>query len=325
MNERIIHIAIKNVEENLPIKLEYREAGQPDGNICLTHKDQTYHLHAVIKGGVRKYVLDQLAEYVQEYQHVILVAEHIPAKVKQQLREQHIPYIEANGNIYFENNNTFLLVDTNKTKAFPKEKGNRAFTKTGLKVLFHLLQKPELIKFPQRQIADVTGVALGNIPQVIEGLKKTGYLLPLNDKEYLWNNREELLDRWIEAYQTTLKPSLKKGNYQPRIPWKQIGLNTGRTVWSGEPAGENLTMHLRAEKLQMYTRENQADLIKNYQLQPKTDGEIEVYDMFWEEEFNQSPFTAPPLIVYADLIIEGGKRNKETAKLIFDEFIEPIL
>jgi hypothetical protein len=45
--------------------------------------------------------------------------------------------------------------------------------------------------------------------------------------------------------------------------------------------------------------------------------------MFWDK--NKFEKTAPPLLVYAELILEGGKRNNETAKLIFDEYIQPKL
>lgn len=60
------------------------------------------------------------------------------------------------------------------------------------------------------------------------------------------------------------------------------------------------------------------DLIKKYKLMPDTKGEIEVLDMFWEQ-MNEK--TAPPLLIYAELMMESGKRNKETAEIIFNEYI----
>jgi len=61
------------------------------------------------------------------------------------------------------------------------------------------------------------------------------------------------------------------------------------------------------------------DLIKNYKLMPDTNGPIEVLEMFWEQEDEK---TAPPLLVYTDLMLEGGKRNKETAEKIYHEYIQ---
>ena len=63
--------------------------------------------------------------------------------------------------------------------------------------------------------------------------------------------------------------------------------------------------------------------MKNYKLKPRPDGEVEVLEMFWEQKETEQ--TAPPILVYAELLQEGGKRNKETAEIIFNEYIEPNL
>ena len=97
---------------------------------------------------------------------------------------------------------------------------------------------------------------------------------------------------------------------------------TQKTVWGGEAAADMLTNHLRPEKFLIYTKENRMDLIKNYRLMPDKNGEVEVLDMFWNKT---EGLTAPPIVVYADLMLEGGKRNKETAVKIYNEYIEPNL
>ena len=62
--------------------------------------------------------------------------------------------------------------------------------------------------------------------------------------------------------------------------------------------------------------------MKNYRLMPDKNGEIEVLYLFWKQEDGK---TVPPLLVYADLMLEGGKRNKETAEKIYNEYIKPNL
>lgn len=83
-------------------------------------------------------------------------------------------------------------------------------------MLFHLLQYRDDINLPHRELAEKVGVGLGNIPQVLEGLRETGYLLPLNNKEYIWENRKQLLERWINEYETVLRPKLKRILYLQR-------------------------------------------------------------------------------------------------------------
>lgn len=323
MENEILNIAIQNVQKELPLQLRYKKTAQYDGILTIQYNQLELDFYVKLKREVRQYVIGELEDIQQPYMGVILIAERIPAKVKTALRERKIAYIEANGNTYLEKDNTFIFIDTNKPLQLTKEKGNRAFTKTGLKVLFHFLMKPELINQTQREIAEYIGVGLGNIPQVMEGLKATGYLLPLKKKEYVWENREKLLFRWIGDYQTILKPTLKKRQYQMRVPWHEIELNDGIAAWGGEPAADLLTNYLRPEKFILYTNEDQATLIRNYKLQPKKDGDLEVNEMFWNKELNGN--TAPPILVYADLMIEGGKRNKETAEMIYNEQIKPNL
>lgn len=53
---------------------------------------------------------------------------------------------------------------------------------------------------------------------------------------------------------------------------------------------------------------------------PDTNGEIEVYETFWEKGYEKEK-CAPPLLVYADLIINGDKRSLETAKIIYDQYL----
>lgn len=252
----------------------------------------------------------------------MLIANRLLPNVKLELRKMGLPYLEANGNVYISMPGFYLHIETQKPLGVKKNHGNRAFTKTGLKVLFHLLQHKEDVNLTQRELADRVGVALGNIPQVIEGLKKTGHLIPLNNREYVWDKMKALLDQWIDGYATQLRPKLIKERYALKGNWHDVKLDNALTVWGGEPAADMLTNHLRPEKFIVFTKEGRVDLIKKYQLMPDQNGEIEVLNMFWTPTGAQ---TAPPILVYADLLLEGGKRNTETAKKIFDEHIRPNL
>jgi hypothetical protein len=273
-----------------------------------------------IKTEIRPHQVHQIERYNHECENFLLIANQIFPRVKEELRQKGIAYLEVNGNIFLKKKNIYLFVDTQKTINRGKEKSNRAFTKTGLKVLFYLLQHKEHINLTQRELAEKAGVGLGNIPQVLEGLKNAGYLLPLNNKEYIWEKRKELIERWITEYGTLLKPKLRKEKYTFRGQWQEINLNNNLTVWGGEPAADLHTNHLRPEKFLIYTHENRMDLIKKYRLIPDNNGEIEVLEMFWQQVEEK---TAPTILVYADLILEGGKRNKETAEKIYNEYIQP--
>ncbi len=323
MEREIIDTALQNLQKEVSVITTWEETGTLDGVLTIEQNHKTFHFATEIKKEIRKHHLSQILNYQSSYGQIIVVAERILPDIKRELRNQKIAYLEANGNIYIDLPDFFLFFETNKPYRVKKEKGNRAFTKTGLKVVFHFLADKELINKPQREIAEITGVGLGNIPQVINGLKETGYLLKLNKKKYTWEKRQALLNKWIADYETILKPTLSRGKYSMKVPWQEVHLNNDITVWGGEPAADLLTNHLRPEKFTLYTKENQGSLLSNYKFIPKENGELTAYDLFWKQD--QNTVTAPPLLVYTDLILEGGKRNKETAEIIFNEFIKPKL
>nr|WP_315203502.1 type IV toxin-antitoxin system AbiEi family antitoxin [uncultured Flavobacterium sp.] len=332
MNEiDILNNAIHNLEKNIPLNWEWKAIDNDkdkgvDGELSIILYNQKKIFFVEIKKDVKNHQLFNILNYKNKFTNFLLVAEKLYPKVKKELRENRVNYLEGNGNVYINTDNLFLYIDTNEVIKTQKEKGNRAFTKTGLKVIFQFLLKPKLINQTQREIAEITNVALGNIPLIMNGLLETNLIVRLNKNEYVINNYEELLNKWITEFEQTLKPTLFKQRFRFQNKdkdWRTVPLNTDKTVWGGEPAGDIITNHLRPEKFILYTKETTKELILNYKLLPDDEGEIMVYDMFWNNDYNTN--TAPNELVYTDLMITDDKRCKETAKLIFDEYIEPNL
>lgn len=329
--EEIIYKAFDRLDKNVVTFLDWdinekKDDMGFDGFLHILINNHQFRFNAEVKKDVKNHQLYNLIKNKNHFKDFLLVAEKLFPKTKKELREHNINYIEANGNAYINRNDVYLFIDTNKPLKTQKEKRNRAFTKTGLKVVFHFLLNPELINQTQREIADITNVGLGNIPQVINGLLETNYLLKLNTKKYIINDYEELLDKWITEFDQTLRPTIFKQRFrfQNRDQnWRDIHQNKYKTMWGGEPAGDILTNYLRPEKFILYTTETNKDLMINYKLIPDEKGDIFVYEMFWNTNFNDK--TIPKQLVYTDLMITNDKRCKETAKLIFDEHIKPNL
>ena len=67
-----------------------------------------------------------------------------------------------------------IWIEGNKPVKEERPATNRAFTKTGLRTVFYLLINKDAINLPYRVLAQETGVALGNINNIIGGLKDAG-------------------------------------------------------------------------------------------------------------------------------------------------------
>ena len=315
----IIQKAIENLLQSVEIQASWEPGQVLDGLLTINFQGCELKWIIEIKQEIRSHQLPAISESNQKYNNYMLVAHKIFPELKKQLRKQNIAYLEASGNLFFNSAEKYVWIDTQKTVPDKKTKGNRAFTRTGLKVLFQFLVDESLLNEPHRTIAEKTGVALGNIPQVLNGLKDTGYLLRLDKKKLIWDKKKELLDRWITEYETTLKPSIFRGRYKFRKDWQEIEFDPKLTLWGGEAAGDLLTQYLRPEEFTIYTRESRADLIRKYHLVPDKNGNVAVYDLFWENEGTQK--TAPYVLVYADLISKDNKRCRETAQMILKKGI----
>lgn len=322
MKQEIIYIAIENLKQTAGIEASWKAKGPQDGVFDFTVNNHKYTFVVEVKREIRAHQLQQFIDLNNHHECFLLVANRIFPKIKEELRQRGLSYLEANGNVFIKTEGFFVFIDTQKPLNIEKSRGNRAFTKTGLKVLFYLLQHKDAINLTQRELAEKTGVGLGNIPQVIDGLKETGFLIPLNNRAFLWENRKGLLDRWVAEYATVLRPKLKKERFALNGQWQNLKFDSKKTLWGGEPAADILTNYLRPEKFLIYTIENRMELIKKYKIVPDSNGDIEVLEMFWKPQNEQ---TVPPLLVYADLITTGGKRNIETAEKIYHEFIQPNL
>ncbi len=322
METEILHKALENIEDPAHIYGKFEPTGVLDGNIVL-HFPYRPSLRMVveIKKELRQHQLPQLIQKKQEYVNFLLVAERLHPAIKKRLQEEEIAYLEENGNIFIKTADTFILIDTNKPLKNKSNSAKKAFTKTGLKLVFSFLINPELIHDNQRTISDKSKVSLGTVPTVVKTLKEAGFLIT-HKNEYLWQNRKELLTRWINDYEMILKPKLFRARYDLRTDWREIQLNQGEAHWGGEPAGDLLTGYLRPEEFTLYSNESPISLMKHYNLKPNNNGELLVFEKFWSGDTGP---TVPPILVYVDLILKEDKRCRETAQKIYDKYIQPIL
>lgn len=324
----IVNTALENLQRDTGVVGIFRDYHDQtaDGEVELVFNNKRHLFLAEIKKEVRPHQLAQLTYLQQKKKRkVMVIAEYIIPAAKEELRDLGIPYLEINGNVHVKLNNNLIWVELHKPIKVREDK-SKAFTPTGLQVLFEIFQNPEIIDLTQREMADITKVGLGQINNVLNGLKTEGYLIQKNKNELILRRQEELFEKWIIGYNQRLKPKIKIGNYrfvkaEDFQNWNNIRLKEDQTFWGGEPAGNLLTDYLHPQNLTIYTIETQKELMKNYRIVPDAKGTIEVLRKFWKTEWNDH-LTVPPELVYADLINKDDKRCRETAQKIYEQRIK---
>ncbi|MBS1494746.1 MAG: hypothetical protein JST55_14620 [Bacteroidetes bacterium] len=311
-------------------KRNHNERERNDGELTLKLNGKTEKFIIEAKVEAKKQTVPVIIAYKKKYPDFIFMAHTIYPEVRKTLKDCDINYIDGAGNMYIKTKNNFLFIEGQKTENNKQKYKGRLFEKTGLKILFAFLVNGKILNCTYRQIAGLTGTALGTIDYVIKELKAEGYALDINKNEMKLNKTNELMNKWINGYDQKLQKNINIGTFRlDKENWKELPLNTNRTLWGGEPAAAILTKYLHPEVFTIYTDENYTELIKNYRLIPDENGNVIVNKKFWQNEIintevlnNNLQNTVPPLLVYADLINTAIPRNIETAKIIYEKYLE---
>lgn len=264
----------------------------------------------------------------------VLVADYINPNMAKKLKEMHVQFMDTAGNAYINQPPIYIHVTGNnqdQTHTRDKEK-NRAFDTTGLKVVFGFLCNPLLVNTTYREIAKTTGVALGTVGWVINGLKDAGFVVERGKVRELINTRK-LLDRWVEAYPEKLKPKQLVGEFiaDKANWWQDIDIGEFGAFWGGEVAATKYTNYLQPQIATVYLpKEAGNKLLAKARLRKADDyaaneaSLVKIFRPFWPMDTIQENSTEDlvhPILVYADLIETGDARNIETARMIYEQYI----
>lgn len=328
MEEHIIYKAMQMFEEKTGLKARwYANVDDKifDGHIELKGGNTKYKMPAIFKRDVKNINLMQFQQFKEDFGEFMIIGGIIYPGIRQQLRAMDMNYIDAAGNCNIRKNDWIFLVEGFKNDIQIIAKKDRAFTKTGLMLIFHFLNDEKYLNATYRQMAEDYGIAIGNITKIITALKEHGHLILYDKKQLRLIKKKELLDEWIMAYEQKLKPTLEIGQFRfingQDKDWKRIHIKTEEVQWGAEPAAELLTGYLKAATLTFYTIETKVNLMRKYKLAPDPKGNLKILKKFWKFN-NPLEDTVPPLLVYADLVNTGDPRNIDTARKLYDGLLK---
>jgi len=265
----------------------------------------------------------QQTRLFQQEQKGLLVTGYVTPQMADRMKEMGIQFIDAAGNAYINEPPLFIFIKGNRlADRYPKERPTRAFQPTGLQVIFALLCNPGLEREPFRQIAEKANAALGTVGWVMEDLRNTGYLVDRGKRGRYLRRREELLNRWVTMYPDQLRPKNIVGRYDAQNVdwWKNEELTDFTAYWGGEIAAAKLTKYLKPQIVTIYVKGEPGRLLLKHRIRKESEGNIEILRAFWKFQYEwEFGNLVHPILIYADLLATGNKRNIETAEIIYEK------
>jgi hypothetical protein len=331
MEKKLLKQAIESFKENFGFQMEIEDFQHHnselriDAVLKMTIQQMELKFYAEIKSTVNSSLIGILMHHKNDFPHAqLLVSNYINPLMAEKLKENDINFIDVAGNAYINAHPVFIFVKGNKPrKSLVAPSKGKAFTQSGLKMIYALLCDEILLNRSYREIASASNIALGTVGQVIENLKELGFIIDMGARGKKLTNNDVLFNRWCMDYTEKLKPKLLLGRFEgPDDFWMHCLLEPDQGQWSGEVAAFKLTNYLRPQNVILYVREeNLKNILLRNRLKKKENGNIEIYKKFWSNSGKQDESIAHPFIIYADLMEINNQRTIETAKVIYDQNI----
>jgi hypothetical protein len=254
----------------------------------------------------------------------LLVAPYVTRAIAEHCRALHLPFLDTAGNAYLDVPGlTVYMTGEPRPDAAEPDPRYRAYTTVGMKVVFALLCRPELVEANYRNLAKAAQVALGTVGPVIEDLENRGYRVQREKKVLL--NTKKLMEEWVARFPDTLRPKLLTNRYHADAD-RLLALNLHKlnAYWGAEVAAQRLTGYLKPEHFTIYQRGDEKTLLAQARMRRDPNGNTEILQAFWGfPDDPKHPDLVPPLLAYADLMATQDGRNLETARLLYEQFLEP--
>lgn len=303
-----------------------------DAVIEISRGTQNYILEADVKTEIRTAALSNILNKQKATDgKLLMVSMYIPSPMKDELKAHGISYIEGSGNCYIETRGIYIYVNDQKGPPLKISEETKLWAPSGMKFLFAILMEQELLNSSYRNIAYTAGVALGNIGNFINEMKREGYVIVgtrQKQETLLLENRAMLFEKWADMYRTVLRPKQLVGkfrfnNHEERSNWhNHVAADLG-IYWGGETAGAILTKYLSPQIYTIYSNGDRFALMRKLKIVPDQNGDVELLRPFWNEEvFSRDGDTVPPLLAYAELISSFDSRNRETAMRVKEKYVK---
>ncbi|MDT9593002.1 type IV toxin-antitoxin system AbiEi family antitoxin [Nocardioides zeae] len=247
----------------------------------------------------------------------VIATEHIATRTAERLRADERFFVDASGNAYIRLPGFLLDVRGRPRRTPARPVTGRAFTRSGARVLFALLVRPELAGTPVRRLAALSGVSIGTTSHVLDDLRRGGHLS--SDGGRLLH-LPRLAELWLATYQTTIRPHLQSARAAgPDLEWWREQAGPPDVALSGGAALARAGAPVTPSVALVYGTPPWAEIRRHARLRREEPWNVELRERFWSTELCDDPYLAPALLVYADAISGDDPRVATAAEEMWED------
>ena len=315
---------------------------EADGTLTVQTNADTLEYFFIIKKTLNRTHLQHLLTQIQSTgdRPFLLMTDHLSPAMSARLVQSGIQFVDATGNVFLDSpGGLYILVQGEKPSRPPDTTPERLFQASGLQVLFVLLVDPGSTHLNYRELAAKSGVSLGTVSIIMKELKKRGVLERVGPNAWSFLKKRKVVDQWVGGYGGRLRPKLLQNRYRaPRGDLERTLSGVKRALGTREPswavtggfAADALTGHFRGEQLSLFAKDEVIDdLTRDLQWLPSREGDITVFRLFsptviMDRTAGVTMPVAHPLLVYAELVFQGGERELEAAKILYQQELHEV-
>lgn len=346
INNKIIDLCLDKIKEIMgneviTLTLPLARAPHPDRAVQLPTEPRIELLvegkNSIATRTQALHIINQCKAYGHNPADYLICAQWIAETAAEELRKAGICYVDTVGNTYLAHRPQILIdIRGRRPEAKIRPEPGRIVEAGGLKVCHLLLARPVMLEQPLRVIAEKAGVALGTSHAVMRELvaARLVQLGPGNKRRF--GEVEGMIDAFVRGYANKLRPACFIRRYRHKATHpadiledfrKRLAGKNARWALTGGIAGNQMTHFIEPDTITLFADQQAVRLLQQEPMLPDRNGNVTLLDLFADTAI--ADFTdiaapmATPLLIYAELLNEGGPREAETAEMILEKHIMP--
>jgi hypothetical protein len=257
----------------------------------------------------------------------ILFADFINPVMAEKFRRRSISFVDCAGNLFIKDKALNFFVKGKKAlNRRSRRVRGRAFNTAGLKLIFAIFNKPELLSATYRDISSEVNIALGSVGPVMDDLHASGYILDDGHRHLV--NKNRLFERWVDGYLEKLRPGQIISSYTAADVdwWKTADPAEFEGMWGGEVVIAKSTPFMVPETVSVYFSSDKKakEFSSYYGLKEDNEGDIGCYKTFWSNQVGSTSVVSS-MVMYADIVDSINPGSWDVAKTFYGEAVAHLL